>query len=126
MTAVVARSDTRVLLRRAGSEAEFLRGQMMFPLLPEGGGCGKARLARTLELPRELMVKLHPAGEVRHAITYRRLFLRVVVVEMTGHPRAVQPPWHWVPAQSLKSRLINSLAAKIWARAEGKPPVAGN
>jgi A/G-specific adenine glycosylase len=98
-TAVVAREDRGILLRRAGS-GELLSGLWILPC--EGDHA-------------DLTVSASPLGEVRHAITHHDV--RWTVVEGGWSGRNPPPGWLWCPVRDLSERIVSSLPRKALALA---------
>lgn len=98
--AVVALRDGHVLLRRA-APGELLAGLWT---LPEDS-----------MLPAAWLASATTHGVVRHAITRHRIAWEVLRLDAPGS--ATPAGTEWVPASTLRERLVSSLPAKALARA---------
>jgi A/G-specific adenine glycosylase len=106
--------DGRVLLRRRPAGG-LLSGMWE---LPGGekrpGESARACLARELGVPR---LVAEPAGEVRHAITYRRIRAPLFRVAVGGSRFGL--PFRWVSVRALGRYPLSALAAKALEREIG-------
>jgi A/G-specific adenine glycosylase len=110
----IVRRGGQILLRRRGATG-------LLASLWELPGRESARNESLAELFRQelkgvirVRQRPHKLGEIRHAITYRRIRAPVYVFELTGKSRIRLPEsqWCWLAPAKLHQRAVSSMTAK--------------